>query len=194
MTELETMQRAKMYMDKLANGIDPIKDTELPGDSALNNVRLARCFFYVSDVLGRVIENGGNVGAKPKTPKLPEFSATAEAVARVPISQEPLRITQFVEHINAVLGNPQMKKLSTTTITNWLLSKGILEKRAGADGNAQRLPTETGIMLGLFMEVRRGQYGEYTAVLYGAEAQKFILDNLEAILEEKRTAAENTDI
>ena len=55
MTELETMQRAKMYMDKLAQGIDPITDRELPEDSALNNVRLARCFFYVSDVLGQVI-------------------------------------------------------------------------------------------------------------------------------------------
>ena len=47
MTELETVQRAKMYMDKLAQGIDPISGQELPEDSALNNVRLARCFFYV---------------------------------------------------------------------------------------------------------------------------------------------------
>ena len=49
MTELETMQRAKMYLDKLAKGIDPITDQEVPEDSLLNNVRLARCFFYVSD-------------------------------------------------------------------------------------------------------------------------------------------------
>jgi hypothetical protein len=43
-------------MDKLANGIDPITDAELPGDSALNNIRLSRCFFFVSDVLRRAIE------------------------------------------------------------------------------------------------------------------------------------------
>ena len=29
MTELEIMQRAKMYMDKLALGIDPISDQEM---------------------------------------------------------------------------------------------------------------------------------------------------------------------
>ena len=52
MTELETMQRAKMYLDKLAQGTDPITNQEVPEDSVLNNVRLARCFFYVSDVLG----------------------------------------------------------------------------------------------------------------------------------------------
>ena len=44
MTELETMQRAKMYLDKLAQGIDPISGQEIPNDSVLNNVRLARCF------------------------------------------------------------------------------------------------------------------------------------------------------
>ncbi len=38
MTEAEKLQRAKLYMDKLANGIDPITDTEIPGDSILNNV------------------------------------------------------------------------------------------------------------------------------------------------------------
>ena len=66
MTELETVQRAKMYMDKLAQGIDPISGQELPEDSALNNVRLARCFFYVSGILDQVIANGGVVGAKQK--------------------------------------------------------------------------------------------------------------------------------
>ena len=43
MTELEIMHRAKMYMEKLAQGIDPISDQEIPEDSVLNNVRLARC-------------------------------------------------------------------------------------------------------------------------------------------------------
>ena len=66
MTELETVQRAKMYMDKLAQGIDPISGQELPEDSALNNVRLARCFFYVSGILEQVIQNGGQVGAVEK--------------------------------------------------------------------------------------------------------------------------------
>ena len=61
MTELEIMQRAKMYLDKLAQGIDPISGDEVPEDSVLNNVRLARCFFYVSGILQQVIDNGGTV-------------------------------------------------------------------------------------------------------------------------------------
>ena len=67
MTELETLQRAKMYIDKLANGIDPIADKEMSNDTVLNNVRLARCFFYVSQVLEKVIQNGGEVSVKTVT-------------------------------------------------------------------------------------------------------------------------------
>ena len=79
MTELETMQRAKMYLDKLAQGIDPITNQEVPEDSILNNVRLARCFFYVSDVLEQVIANGGVIGGKPK---LQAFSITMEQLSK----------------------------------------------------------------------------------------------------------------
>ena len=82
MTELETVQRAKMYMDKLAQGIDPISGQELPEDSALNNVRLARCFFYVSGILEQVIQNGGQVGAVEKV----DFMITPEQLANVKVS------------------------------------------------------------------------------------------------------------
>ena len=53
MTELEKMQRAKMYLDKLANGIDPISDREMPDDTVLNQVRLSRCLFMCPISCGR---------------------------------------------------------------------------------------------------------------------------------------------
>jgi len=182
MTELETMQRAKMYMEKLAQGVDPITNQEVPEDSVLNNVRLARCFFYVSDVLGQVIANGGFIGSKPK---LQPFVVSAEQLAMVRISHEPVRVTQLVDFISAAVDNPQMKKLSPTVITNWLLEMGFLEKQIGLDGKTRRLPTQNGLMIGLSAQTRQGQYGEYLAVFYNAEAQRFVLDNLFAMLEEK---------
>ena len=59
MTELETLERAKMYLEKLANGINPVDGIPVPDEDVINNVRLSRCFFYVADVLRQVIENGG---------------------------------------------------------------------------------------------------------------------------------------
>ena len=74
MTELETMQRAKMYLDKLANGINPLTDQPTPDSDCINQVRISRCLFYVSDVLRKVIENGGNIGKSEKIKAVSEHA------------------------------------------------------------------------------------------------------------------------
>ena len=180
MTELETMKRAKMYMEKLAQGIDPVTGQEIPEDSMLNNVRLARCFFYVSDVLEQVIANGGVIGGKPK---LADFTITMDQIRSIKVSYEPVRVTQLVEMISTAVGDPQMKKLRTTVITDWLLEKGFMEKQTGPDGKSRRVPTQNGSMIGMIAQTVQGKYGEYDAVYYNASAQQFVLDNLLSILE-----------
>ena len=51
-----------------------------------------------------------------------------------------------------------------------------------SDGKTSKLPTEQGSNIGISTEVRTGQRGEYTVVVYNKEAQAFIVDNLEAII------------
>ena len=185
MTDLEVMQRAKMYMDKLAQGIDPITGNEVPGDSVLNNVRLARCFFYVSGILQQVIENGGFVGSKPKKNS---FIATPQVMARLAPSDRSLRVSDFAEMLAAAVDDPNTKRPSTTVITDWLLSKGFMEKITNAEGKQQRVPTDAGQRIGMYTETRQGQYGEYLAVYYSPEAQRFLLDHLEEIFKDERTS------
>ena len=182
MTELETMQRAKMYMDKLAQGIDPITNQEVPEDSVLNNVRLARCFFYVSDVLGKVIANGGAVGQISKTL---DFAITPEQLASVQVSDYPIRVTEFTEALYQAVNNPTMKKLNTTKITEWLILKGLMMKETGTDGKIHRVPTDRGLQMGMSTRLRQSRDGEYQAVYYNRNMQQFLLDNLSAILMEK---------
>ena len=87
MTELETLERAKMYMEKLANGVNPIDGTMIPDEDVVNNVRLSRCFFYVADVLRQVIENGGAVSQK-KSKKEP-FEISVEKRASFAFEADP---------------------------------------------------------------------------------------------------------
>lgn len=181
MTELETMQRAKMYLDKLAQGIDPISGQEIPNDSVLNNVRLARCFFYVSGILDQVIANGGRVISGEKN-----FYITQEEISRLQPSQEALRITQFADRITDGVHDPARKRLKATTITNWLIEKGFLEKRVDEAGKSKRLPTAAGEQLGLSVREMQGKAGSFQAVYYGANAQRFILDHLMDILREEQ--------
>lgn len=136
---------------------------------------------FISDVLGQVIANGGVIGGKPK---LQAFTITMDQLSKVQISQEPIRVTQLVDLISAAVGDSQIKKLRTTVITDLLLEKGFMEKQIGPDGKSVHIPTPNGLMIGLSIQVRRGQYGEYHAVFYSTAAQQFVLDNLIAMLAE----------
>lgn len=186
MTELEKLERARMYLDKLASGIDPLTDCELPEDTVLNNVRLARCFFYASDVLRRVIENGGEIQGGKK-PQKQGFSLTPEQLANFRFSASPISISDLVEKINSVIDTDKMKKISTTVITNWLLEKGFLQEVVREDGKKSRWPTGQGNAMGLSTEDRVTVRGSFTVVLYNEDAQGFILDHLGAITEKSQS-------
>ena len=74
MTELEKIAYAKSFIDKLANGINPLDDTPIPDDDIANNVRLSRCFFYVSSILQKEIDRERRiVPLEKKQEKLPFF-------------------------------------------------------------------------------------------------------------------------
>jgi hypothetical protein len=179
MTELETMQRAKMYLDKLSRGIDPITDREMPEDAVLNNVRICRCLHYVSGVLEQVIANGGVVGKKERSV---EFSITRSQMAHIQLTSYPVGINEFAENIRAATGNPDMKRPNTGKITTWLMERGLMELVNDAEGKPRRLPSEQGQRMGMSTKMRQGQNGEYLAVYYDANIQRLILDHLEEIL------------
>ena len=66
MTEVEKIAYAKTYIEKLANGINPLTDQPVPDSDSINNVRISRCLFYVSDLLRQIVENGGVSQRKTK--------------------------------------------------------------------------------------------------------------------------------
>jgi len=45
MTELEKIAYAKSYIEKLANGINPLTNQEVPESDIINNVKISRCLF-----------------------------------------------------------------------------------------------------------------------------------------------------
>ena len=180
MTELEKIAYAKSFIDKLANGINPLDDTPIPDDDIANNVRLSRCFFYVSDILRQVYENGGVT--KPKrAPKIP-FAVTLEQLEKFEYSAEPIAVSEIARRIYAMADNENMEKVSYRQINQWLLNIGMLYLHDFGGKKPVKRPTEEGNQIGITVETRMGRYGEYQVVLYNEEAQRFILDNLEAVV------------
>lgn len=182
MTELEKIEYAKSFIDKLANGINPLDDSLVPDGDIVNNVRLSRCFFYVSDILRQVIENGGVSVEKVVKHKKKPFSLNQEIREQLRISERPLTVTEISKYLNSLVDLETTKKFPLTAINDWLLEMGFLCTITLSNNKHRKAPTSQGNEIGIFTEERVGQYGKYIAVLFSSSAQQFIYDNLEAII------------
>ena len=178
MTELEKIAYAKSFIDKLANGINPLDDTPVPEGDLANNVRLSRCFFYVSNILGQVYENGG-IGKVEKT--IP-FSITPGQLANFETSPYSISGSEIAKKLAALVKNPLMKSFSVPKLNQWLMQKGFLYEITDPQGKPRKIPTEQGRALGVSAETKTGRDGEYIAVLFDAKAQRFIVNNIYEIL------------
>ncbi len=179
MTELEKMQRAKMYIDKLANGVDPLTDAEIAGDSTLNNVRISRCLFYVSDILGKVIDNGGEVGRKKSAPKpkLLPFEITAEQAVAVEISEQPVGVAVIAKRINETI-DENMKKAAAVHISNWLVEQGYLAEEIAAN-KKRKVATAKGEALGIYTVDAISPNGvPIKKNVYDEHAQRFVVEHI----------------
>lgn len=183
MTELEKIAYAKTFIDKLADGINPLDDSPIPEGDITNNVRLTRCFFYVSDILGRIIENEGiNREYRIKEEKIP-FEITTEQLVKYNFSPFSVTVSEISKQLTALCDNPKMKTLSAVQINSWLLFNGYLTEGVDPHTNKRRkLPTQKGIELGISTLEKQDSFNRpYITVVYNSNAQRFILSNLDEI-------------
>ncbi len=185
MTEREMIERAQVYLYKLANGIDPITDIPVRDEDVINHVSVSRCLFFASDVLRKMLVNGG-MESQPGCCKKQPFSITQEQLKRIQPSDDPVQISTLCQRITEAVANDQMTRLSPTAVLDWLESCGFLIKVPNMDGKMTRRPTSEGFRIGITQKERNGRRGEYIAVFYNEFAQRFILDNLDAVLNFKK--------
>lgn len=177
MTELDKMKRAEMYIKKMAEGINPLTDEPACDDDMINNVRISHCLYYVSDILRQVIANGGVVGSKPSgsTP----FFLTDEQRAQLVPFDRPAVASEIVKKINDLTAENNCRKFNIRWISEYFISLGMLELYGSS-----RIPTESGAGFGIISENRTSpSRGDYTVNLYSPEAQQFIIDNIDAIVD-----------
>lgn len=188
-TELDTMKHAKEYIDKLANGIDPFTGKPVPDDDIVNNVKLSRCFFYISGILEKVIENGGEVSPVKtvevvKSGRRGVVVITDEARAAFKCFINEVTPTAFTDMINKHLDPDISGRLKKNAIADWLSEVGMLENYELPNGKMRRRPTESGSNEGIRLSEYFSADGfPRAAIMLSPAAQQFILDNIDAIAE-----------
>ncbi len=177
MTELEILNRAKLYIDKMANGKNPITDEDADDNDIINNVRVSRCLFYVSGILEKVIANGGEVGVKIKTKK--PFYINPKELEKYQYSEIPLSLSEIAKIINALSSSVDMKKLTYSNLAELLSSHGYLEEYVTHYGRTRKRPTEQGLRSGIIYDKRVGVDGNpYEVIVYDTYAQKIVVQLL----------------
>lgn len=175
MIDIEKLNSAKAWMEKLANGINPLNDELVKDDDLINNVHISRCLFYVAELLGEI-----KAGTSADRRGRKAFFLSVKDALNIPISA-PNGIANFVRLVNAYIPTA-MKPLSAAQVIKWLRNEDLLQEVHKEDGRKTNLPTEKGNMVGITTEVQRNPEGlEYQRVAYSVEAQKFMLNNIESI-------------
>jgi hypothetical protein len=197
MTDLETMKYAKLYLEKLANGINPLTNELVPDSECINQVRISRCLLYSANIIGKVIDNNGMVGYQKRTVKEP-FSITKEQLSKYVFDIAPIPVSEIANKINMLVDMTNRSKLKSASINAFLVSKELLEEVSSSDDKKYKTPTMQGSLLGITRKERSGQYGTYFVNLFNQYSQQFIIDHMDEIIvinnSTKELKSENTPI
>lgn len=198
MDKCAVLRHAQDYLDALSRGIDPLTGEMIDPGEVVCQDRIRRCLVYVSEVLGQVIENDGEIGRnrKKRSGRLP-FAPNEAMQTEVTISDTPIPLNRIVQQINRYV-EKGMYKLRHRDVTAWLAANGILQAITDTDGTTRMHVTDLGKAMGIIEELRHNSARkvDYTVLLYDAEMQRFILGHLPEIaetIETKIIETENTE-
>ena len=183
----EDLIMLKENLELLASGQDPktgyfVEDTIL--NSAFNK-RVLKDAAYIIDQLIKVDFNPTHIDKRKKL----NFYISPEEREKIEISNEPIPISVLTYKINEHVDNTKMKKLKASQITSWLMKEGYLTEFEAEDGKIFKILTSKSAAIGISAQDRKSEYGRtYKVNLYNAQAQCFIIENLDSIISVNRFA------
>ena len=186
MTELETMQRAKVYIDKMSEGINPLSDDLVSPDDLILHRKIANCLKYVSTIISQSIVREED-RLKRYAKKSP-FRVSQRRLSHYHFEKEPISLKEFVDKINGFIDEKTVEKLKITAVANWLIENNFLHEHMTLKGKKMKLPTEKGRSVGISVVKKTDIPGEFAAVVYNETAQKLLLNNMDVLTEKTNTA------
>lgn len=187
MTELEKIQYTKSFVDQMANGVNPITGEPIPETDLLRQERISRCMQYVSNILQQTIIKTEAEQQREQVRRLlsdrPSFALPYEKRKQILLFDSPVSVSQIVRQINDQIEDPNMRRLQSKQVTEWLAVTGMLAVKNDQKGIPIKYPTDKGKQIGITSEHRSARGETYLVAVYSREAQQFIIDNLDAIIE-----------
>lgn len=186
MTELEKIQYTKSFIDKLANGINPLNGEPIPDNDLLNNVRISRCMFYVSGILDNICNELSNPAPKKKIRNAdkPCFSISNEKLLQFEYDESGVYVGNIARKLNALIDLSVMQKIKVRAIFDWLVDNKLLYVSVSVYGKEQKRTTDEGKQIGLSEELKISENGgTYIRIICNKKAQQYIVEHSNIIAE-----------
>lgn len=194
MNKVELIERAKIYIKLLTDGVHPITGEEIPNDSVFMDEKVKRCFGFITDILDEYVELSAKVEKLEREKeknvvviqKKENFAITQEQCENIQLSKEPLTILAFMKNINSVIDSNSMEKLSSTRLNKWLAKRGLVttQKVQTITSKTVYKPSDFATKIGIVEEeVVDKKSGELKAqIKLSKTAQLFIIENIDDIV------------
>lgn len=178
--DMEKLNMALMYVDRIADGKDPINNIPAKDDATMNNPDIIRCMFFIKEAL-TILKNNNGVIDRTSAVKKKDFPI--ESLTSF-VYDEKKTITRLTEQLNSVVNEAEYKKLSYKTITDWLKINGYLqEKKDDQLGKKVTVSTEKGQAIGITHSLQTSMSGvTYYRIEYDRSGQEFIIQMLPEML------------
>ncbi len=177
--EKEKIIKASEILNKMANGINPVNGGPIDTDCFLQDPRIIRCLFFVQQVLNKAAKGSINTSSR----KIAQFLITAEEKSKVRFPEENIGINKFARCINSAIDLNRSRKITGVEINKQLKKMGILAEELLANGKKRTKVNDISPKYGILTEKRNYNGDEYDMVCFNDIGKKFLLDNLEKILE-----------
>jgi hypothetical protein len=181
-SEAEKMEKAKNVLLKIAKGIDPLTGEIISENSFLNDARIIRCFYYVTEVLDKAMKGTyGRVGKKPVV-----FSITPEQKNEVKFPESNIGVNEFARCINMYIDTSKSKKVTGVRINKGLKKMGILSEQDTGNGKTRTITNSESMKYGFETEKKIFNGSEYEMVVINNKGKKYLLDNIESLMSDEQ--------
>lgn len=179
LNEFEKIEKAKIILKKIADGTNPINGEAIEGDILLNDPRIIRCLYFITEVLDNVIKG------EYTNRKANEFIITEEEKAKVTFTEGNIGVNEIAKCINQQLHPLVSKKTSGAAINSGLKRMGILSEVVNEEGKKRTTINDKSHLNGFHLEKRNYNGREYEAVVIDEKGKQFIIENIEDIMKQQ---------
>lgn len=183
---LKELKTTKEYIDKLIEGTNPVNGKPVSPKEVIYEYKVARQLEFLSEYLQVEIkksEDGYLQNPKSKSDDtLEEYDISTKESQKFEFSEEPITMAEICNRLNMLRSSSHMRKLKGISAIEVLTKYGYIQRE-----RRKVIPTEEGMSTGIMIKEFTSNGNIMTKVVYGIEAQRFIVDHLKEVMEINKT-------